>query len=139
MKRVGPGLVAAIMAGLVGGMVSFWLFDDGVAFARKASKEKRVVTAEDFHLVDQDGKLRGALFVSAKGEPGFALFDKEGKDRILLMLTADGSAVVDLHDEAGESRARLALAKDGRPTLSLVGDPAVMLLDNEEKSLWKAP
>jgi hypothetical protein len=139
MKRVGLGLVAAIMAGLVGGMVSVWLFDKGVAFARKGSKEKQVVTAEDFHLVDGSGRLRGALFVSAKGEPGFALFDKEGKDRILLMLNADGSAAIELHDEAGESRARLALAKEGKPTLSLVGDPAVMLLDNKEKSLWKAP
>lgn len=138
MKRVSLWLAAAMTAGLIGGMVSVWLFS-GVAFARKASKEKQVVSAEDFHLVDGTGKLRGALFVSAKGEPGFALFDKEGKDRILLMLNADGSAVIDLHDEAGESRARLSLAKDGSSSLRMVGDPTVALLDREGKPVWKAP
>lgn len=138
MKRVGLWLAAAMVAGLIGGMLSVWLFN-GVAFARKASKEKKVVSAEDFHLVDGEGKLRGALFVSAKGEPGFALFDKEGKDRILLMLNADGSTQIELHDEAGASRARLALAKDGSPGLSLVGDPIVTLLDREGKSVWKVP
>lgn len=139
MKRIALWLAAAMMAGWVGGMMSVWLFDVGEAFARKVSKEKRVVTAEDFHLVDETGKLRGALFVSAKGEPGFALFDKEGKDRILLMLNADGSAVVDLHDEGGESRARLSLAKEGNSSLRLVGDPTVTLLDREGKPVWKAP
>lgn len=138
MKRVALWLASAMMAGLVGGMLSVWLFN-GVAFARKASKEKRVVTAEDFHLVDAEGKLRGALFVSAKGEPGFALFDKEGKDRILLMLNADGSAAIDLHDETGVSRAKLALANDGSPGLRLVGDPTVALFDRERKPIWKAP
>lgn len=139
MKRGALWLAAAMTAGLVGGMLSVWLFDIGEAFARKASKEKRVVTAEDFHLVDVEGKLRGALFVSAKGEPGFALFDKDGKDRILLMLNADGSALIDLHDEGGESRARLSLAKDGSSSLRMVGDPSVELLDREGKPVWKAP
>lgn len=138
MKRVGLWLAAAMVAGLVGGMLSVWLFS-GEAFARKASKEKKVVTAEDFHLVDRDGKLRGALFVSAKGEPGFALFDEEGKDRILLMLNADGTALIELHDRAGESRAKLALAKEGSPSLTLAGEPAVALLDWEGKPIWSAP
>lgn len=139
MKRLGLWLAAAMVAGLVGGTMSVWLFNSGIAFAQKASKEKKVVTAEDFHLVDQDGKLRGALFVSAKGEPGFALFDKEGKDRILLMLNADGSALIDLHDETGESRAKLALGNDGSPMLSLAGDPAVALINMDGKTIWKAP
>ncbi|MCG3116225.1 MAG: hypothetical protein LLH30_11140 [Candidatus Manganitrophus sp. SA1] len=139
MKRVGLWLAAAMTAGLIGGVLSVWIFNVGEAFARKASKEKRVVTAEDFHLVDDTGKLRGALFVSAKGEPGFALFDKEGKDRILLMLNADGSTSIELHDQAGESRAKLALGNDGSPTLSLAGDPVITLLDREKKVLWKAP
>jgi hypothetical protein len=139
MKRFGLWLAAAMMAGLIGGMGSAWLFDEGVAFARKATKEKRVITAEDFHLVDGSGKLRGALFVSAKGEPGFALFDKEGKDRILLMLNADGSALIELHDEAGASRAKLALGNDGSPTLSLAGDPAVTLVNMDGKTVWRAP
>lgn len=138
MKRVGLWLAAAMMAGLIGGMAAVWLFS-GVAFARKGSKEKRVVTAEDFHLVDGEGKLRGALFVSAKGEPGFALFDKEGKERILLMLNADGSALIDLHDETGASRAKLALAKEGSPSLRLIGDPTVALFAQEGKQIWKAP
>ncbi len=139
MKRVGLWLAAAMTAGLIGGMLSVWIFNVGEAFARKGSKEKRVVTAEDFHLVDETGKLRGALFVSAKGAPGFALFDKEGKDRILLMLNADGSALIELHDEAGASRAKLALGNDGSPTLSLAGDPAVTLVNMDGKTVWRAP
>lgn len=139
MKKTGVWLIAAMIAGMAGGMVSISLWNDREAFAEKSSKEKRVVTAEDFHLVDREGKMRAALFVSAKGEPGFALFDKEGKDHLLLMLNADGSAVIDLLDSAGASRARLALANDGTPGLTLIGDPTVTLLDKAKQPLWKAP
>ncbi|GEM_PF-5235060 len=135
----GSNFWIAMGAGLFGGIVAIWLFNGVEAFAQKTKEHKKVVTAEDFHLVDQEGKLRGALFVSGKGEPGFALFDKEGKDRILLMLNADGSTQIDLLDPSGESRASLSLAKDGSPGLKLVGDPTVALLNRDGKPIWRAP
>ncbi|MBI3803645.1 MAG: hypothetical protein HY282_07755 [Nitrospirae bacterium] len=139
MKTTARSLWTAMAAGLAGGLLSVWLLTGEEVSAQKTKEHKKVVTAEDFHLVDRDGKLRGALFVSAKGEPGFALFDKDEKSRVLLMLNADGSSLVELLDEAGKSRARMALSKEGRPDLMLAGEPTLLLLDTEQRPLWKAP
>lgn len=125
------GWVFCLIAGMAGGAVSGRISLQSEAAAEKFPSHQRTVTAEDFHLVDRSGKLRGALFVSAKGEPGFALFDPEGKSRILLMLNADGSAVVDLKDKNEQSKATLALPAEQEPKITLQG--------KEKEILWKAP
>jgi hypothetical protein len=131
MNIRGMGWIVCLVAGMAGGAISDRLLTQSEAWAEKSPPQKRVVTAEDFHLVDRSGKMRGALFVSAKGEPGFALFDQEGKNRLLLMLDADGSAVLDLKDKREQSRARVALSAEG--------EPEITLLDKEKRIRWKAP
>lgn len=128
-----------LIAGMLGGVISHNLFPPGEVMAQKSPSQKRVVAAEDFHLVDKTGKLRGALFVSSKGEPGFALFDPEGKSRILLMLHADGSAVFDLKDKKEQTQATFGLSTEGDPEIKLIGTPKIILLDKEKKVLWDAP
>src|SRR3569832_952701 len=113
--------IICLIAGMAGGLISGRLLSQGEALAEKFPAHQRTVTAEDFHLVDKSGKLRGALFVSAKGESGFALFDPEGKSRILLMLNADGSAVFDLKDKNEQSKATLALSAEQEPKITLQG------------------
>jgi hypothetical protein len=137
LKRT--GWIFCLIAGMAGGAISVRLFPQSEALAEKPLPHKRVVTAEDFHLVDRAGKLRGALFVSARGEPGFALFDPEGKSRILLMLNADGSAVVDLKDKNEQSRASISLSAEQEPEIKMTGAPRINLLDKEKGTIWKAP
>ncbi|TAK03203.1 MAG: hypothetical protein EPO39_12400 [Candidatus Manganitrophaceae bacterium] len=139
MKAYYRWLLLTAAAGWLGGVFSGGWLSDPAASAEKFPAHKKTVTAEDFHLVDKEGKLRGALFVSAQGEPGFALFDKDGKNRILLMVHADGSALIDLLDQEGNARARLGLANDGSSGLKLVGDPTVALFDKAKKPIWNAP
>lgn len=131
--------VFCLIAGMAGGILSGRLFTGSDALAEKSPPHKKVVTAEDFHLVDKAGKLRGALFVSPKGEPGFALFDPAGKSRILLMLNADGSAVVDLKDKNEQSKASLRLSAEEEPEIKMTGAPKITLLDKEKGVLWRAP
>ncbi len=133
------GWILCLIAGMAGGAISGRWFPQRDALAEKSPPHKRVVTAEDFHLVDRAGKLRGALFVSAKGEPGFVLFDPEGKSRILLMLNADGSTVVDLKDKNEQSKASFSLSAEQEPEIKMTGAPKISLLDKEKGILWKAP
>jgi len=57
----------AVVAGLVGGVVSSWLFVGTPVFAQK-TEVAWVIKANRFTVVDEDGKERAALTLLA-GEP----------------------------------------------------------------------
>ncbi|MFY9270497.1 MAG: hypothetical protein WAO55_12215 [Candidatus Manganitrophaceae bacterium] len=103
MKVSGRIWVVAIVAGWIGGAASGWLFGSRDAVAQKFPSHSKSVTAEDFHLVDKEGKLRGALFVSPKGGSGFALFDTEGKPRFEAVLAVDGKPELKLLNQEGQA------------------------------------
>ena len=50
-------LGAAIMAGLVGGVISGNLFQTVPVIAQETSPTAKVITAEEFRLVDQEGPI----------------------------------------------------------------------------------
>ncbi len=83
-------LGAAMLAGLVGGIMSGNLFKPVPAtqmervIAQETSHTAKLITAEEFRLVDQDGWTRVVLGMDAEGtsgssEPFMALYNKEGE------------------------------------------------------------
>ena len=62
-------ILLATLAGFMGGLISNHIFETRPAFAVKEPKYQKVVTAEEFRVVDKDGKIIGSF-----GTPGY-LFD----------------------------------------------------------------
>lgn len=79
----------------------------------------KVLTAQEFRLVDKDGKTRAALAVKADGSPGLLLYDGDGKVRAALRVRSDGSAALSLHDPDGSNRAALDTQSNGSASLTL--------------------
>ena len=114
-------LLLAMIAGVIGGAVSSWIFMDQTAFAQKTSQISKVIKAEAFHLIDKDGSLRAALSLGAHvpHEPGLVFFDKNATHRIKLTLIPDGSPLLSLHDRTGGTRILLIMGVDDQPFLDL--------------------
>ena len=73
-----------------------------LAQAEKREAAPKVVAAQEFHLVDGEGKVRARLGVM-KDQPGLALYDKDGKTpRAILGLTTEGKAALMMMDKDGK-------------------------------------
>jgi hypothetical protein len=108
--------------------------------ASQAASGEKVVRAQRFEMVDEEGKVRAVLgfvlverdpemwpFVgrvpSPSLEPGLALIDKEQKTRARLSLLEEDGAGLSLADKAGQLRARLDLwPKSGEPRLRMFNE-----------------
>lgn len=80
---------------------------------------KRVITANEFVLIDGKGEHRMVLAVKEE-QPAFALYDGHGQRRALLTLDKDGRPAFALADANGEARLSLGLRHGGEPRLSLL-------------------
>jgi len=76
--------VMILLAVLAGGVLSR-LFPVGVAVAQSKPQAAKVVVAQEFRLVDDEGKTRARLSL-VEGEPNLDLFDAAGKPRLELTL-----------------------------------------------------
>jgi hypothetical protein len=72
-------VVGVVMAAFLGGAVCHLLFDGSAA---RAAGGARTVRAEEFVLVDADGRELARLGVSAKGLPALTLLDEKGRARL---------------------------------------------------------
>lgn len=100
----------ALVAGLVGGVVSTQLFVGKPAFAEKKPPHEKVLRAERFLLVDKDGKMHGVLAVdenSSGFHPTLSLVDNTGMGRLTLTLDSSGSPSLYMHDKKGKCRVAL--------------------------------
>src|SRR5712692_3127384 len=141
-KQYGLVLVVAMVAGLVGGVVSSWFLGGTPVFALKAPQPAKILQAERFQVVDRNGNIRAELGMMLDGTVSLLLADRTGKSSIHLFVLPNGDSSLALHDQAEKVRAILALA-DGEPGLSLFdkddkirttlslnnGDPALELFD----------
>jgi len=119
-KRYGFLAVIGLAAGLLGGAVAGRLCFSQTVASPAAPGPSRVVTADEFQLVDDKGTVRAALSMSMGG-PGLILFDKGGKFRAVLSLaTGEDTPVLSLGDGEGRHRATMALRVNGEPYLALL-------------------
>jgi hypothetical protein len=124
-------MVLTVVSGLLGGAGSNLLLQGGPAVAQAGGAVQEVVRAKRFEVVDDQGKRRAALGLTADGSPAFWLYDATGKTRVELHVLPDGSTDLLLYDAAGERRAWLGLTPDGSPYL--------WLRDTAGKVIWHAP
>jgi hypothetical protein len=81
--------------------------------AQKPGETGKVIRANAFVLVDEQGDTRAVLAAGKDGlEPGLCLFDEKGEVRAALSVSDDGPRLV-LYDEKGTPRAGLNAFKDG--------------------------
>ncbi|GEM_PF-560103 len=114
----------------------------------------KVVTAQEFRLVDKTGAMRAALQTQEDGSPGLALYDKTGKMRITLHVQADGTSLLAFHDAMGKPRVELEQDSDGTGGLTLINgkgtggaalmiapdsNPVALFKDKDGKVTWSAP
>ena len=135
-------LVLSLLAGLVGGILTSQFFLATPVLAEKKTGPARVVIAEEFRLVDNEGKILSTWGMYAGG-PGIVLFNKNGQFRAVFSLTSpeegpvltfadnkgnlraivgigeERQPYVTLRDQAGKERISLSLDEDGDPYLAL--------------------
>lgn len=66
------------------------------AQAGKREEARKVVTAQEFQLVDAEGRRRLFINLNKEGDPMIALLDRTGKVRASLGLNKDGGPGLDL-------------------------------------------
>jgi len=106
----------ALMAGMVGGVLSSQCFRAGTAFASEVPLQTRILSAEKLVLVDKNGKARLGCGVSDDGRMTLAISDKDGNVRIGFGVLPDGSPSLDFYDTNNKARMVLGL-KDDSPFL----------------------
>ena len=124
-------LALTVVAGLIGGAVSNWLFMARTAEVQETKKHEKVVRAEEFRLVDKAGNLRGVMNASSIViGPQLAFFDEGGTTRMRMFLSDDGDPMLLLKDEDGTLRMSMNLT---------AGMPGLLLRDEGGTVMWSAP
>lgn len=96
-------LVAALGAGVLGGLFATHLPSLPPASAERPAPTAKVVSAESFFIVDQQGKVRAALSLSPdNGHPTLVFLDKQGKARLRVVLLSEGHPAVYVDGKEGE-------------------------------------
>ena len=113
-------LMWSFLAGAAGGaVVTFLLLGTPVVAEEAAKPSANVMSAEEFRLVDKDGKARAVLTFSAEGDPYLALLDKNQNQRVWLGLSDNPGLAIKDHKES-KTRALLSLDDaTGQPSLVL--------------------
>src|SRR5262245_40154787 len=95
-------VAAALVAGLVGGIVASWCRLGAPAFALTAPQLARVVQAQRFELVDESGRQRAVLGPTRRGDVGLLIAEPSGQVRAVLTVNTDGEPDLELLDENGD-------------------------------------
>lgn len=133
-KQYIPMFIVAIIAGFLGGALSNRFMTLDRVETQKDLGAKNVVVANEFHLVDDDGKDRWVLKLSGEGEPNITFINKNGWApmaigvnrkgfpffNMVLEPRKNGGPSFVLMDSQMKNRALLGLRRDGEPYLSLL-------------------
>ena len=91
-------LLVVMIAGCLGGAVSN-LFTVERVFAQKKSAERaNFIKAENFELVDKQGRTRAKLMMGSDEEPMLVVYDKAGKATAAYGLNANGGSIQNMLD-----------------------------------------
>jgi hypothetical protein len=155
-------LTVALIAGLVGGLVSSQFLSGRPVFAEKKPPHEPVLRAELFELVDEDGNLRGSLAAQnglvtlrLSGKRSSFLHATLSRTRAHLELGTYAHGKMDmqvdkdglqlkLYDQHQPPRVRavigdVKLADEDTGALEIRQPSSLVLFDEEGKVVWKAP
>ena len=108
MKQLYLLIVIVMLSGFMGGAVSERLFSERTPAAQKMY-ESNIIAAEGFHLVDDDGTIRGAFSLGSDKEPNLHFLDKSGVFRASLSLGKNGIPSLHFSDSESNLRASFSL------------------------------
>jgi LytS/YehU family sensor histidine kinase len=126
-------LILALVAGAVGGALSSKIFRRQ-GEKPEDSELRKVIVANEIHLVDNQGKARWVLAFSRDGEPSVTFVNRDGWApmamgvnrngfpffNMILQPQKDGGPSLTLMDGRMRNRAVLGLWEDGEPYLRLL-------------------
>ena len=109
----------SLTAGLGGGILASHFFVTPPVLAAKTLEVQNIVAAEEFRLVDKEGRVLSTLGMYAGG-PGIVLFSKTGQFRAVFSLTSpEEGPVLTFADKDGIHRATMGLGANRQPYLAL--------------------
>jgi hypothetical protein len=89
-------VIATFVGGITGGAFSDWWLTSAPAKAQKIN----AMNAEEFLLLDSNGKARAGLGLDKNGEVGLVLMSRDGNRK--LALSPDDRFAVKLSDQTGQ-------------------------------------
>src|SRR6516225_3837191 len=112
-------LYAAIVAagGFAGGL-TVMQFAPGDALAAR-HHNVRILTAEEFDLIDRSGNKRAALQVTPRGMADLMMFDGKGNDRAEFRVARDGGSSIEFFDTNGNQRVLVGESPRGRNGIAI--------------------
>jgi len=121
-RQYGLIVVLVVVAALVGGLIGAVLtsvFADKPIFAEEIRQHAKVITAEKFLLVDDEGKAHAELTMLDSKSPTLRFIGKGDETLVGLGALSDESSYLAFFDKKGKLRVSLAVSSDGTPALSL--------------------
>lgn len=147
-------ILLAAFAGFIGGLTSNQIVQTPSAFADKNFANQKVVTAEEFQVIDQDGKIVGRFGTFADlpelspsektsntSAPQLRLGQETGFQIILSAGKAEGSRIV-LKDAKNKTRTVIGSMRLYIPATRVTDirqASSIVLFDNFGRYLWSAP
>ena len=144
----------AALAGFSGGLISNQILQIPSAFAAKSFANEKVVTAEEFQVVDQDGKIVGRFGTfadlpelsssekpSGASAPQLRLGQETGFQIILSAGKTEGSRII-LKDAKNKTRTVIGsmhLYIPGTRVTHIRQASSIVFFDNFGRYLWSAP
>ena len=92
--------------------------------SEKPRPVRKIISAEEFRLINKQGKCKAKLCFNGEGGPSLMFLDDRGKLRVSIYLHGDRVGI-ELLNKKEKVRASLGLAQNGQP--------ALQLLDNAER------
>jgi hypothetical protein len=153
-KQYSLMLVLALIAGLVGGVVSSQFFVGYPAYAKQEVKKTKeippqykTIEAGEIQLLDTSGKTRIHLYTDINGNPSIALMGAEGEPpRIWLRVDEQNGARLFMFrkpEKKGKIDSFFNVSEDrglhlNESTLTLL-ESGLLIKDRNGKVIWKAP
>ncbi|HGE70750.1 TPA: hypothetical protein ENX78_07945 [Candidatus Poribacteria bacterium] len=136
-------LSSAIIAGLLGGLISGYIFSEKTVIAQEAPQTSTLLQAEQIRLVGSDGKILAVLAVSPDTrEPFFAIYSrKDDKYRAMIDIFDGGPRLV-LRDVTGQTRVTLGATEVVNKPKGILEKRAVSSLtffNSNGELIWSAP
>jgi hypothetical protein len=143
-KQYSLMLLLALIAGLLGGVVSSQFFVGYPAYAKQEVKKTmeippqyKTIEAGEIHLLDTSGKTRIHLYTDINGNPSIALMGAEGEPpRIWLRVDEQNGARLFMFTFFNVSEDRGLHLNES--TLTLL-ESGLLIKDRNGKVIWKAP
>lgn len=133
-------LVSAVIAALLGGLLSGYIFSEKSVIAQETGT---MLQAEQFRLVDKNGKILAVLAISPDTrEPFFAIYSKhDDKYRAMIDIFNGGPRLV-LRDVTGQTRVTLGATEVVNKPKGILEKKAVSSLiffNSNGEMIWSAP